>query len=319
MRNRRFEMTQGSPQRSRRRRQLRLAQRYLAYARDRQLHPRCLPVNTFWVDARPNFGDDMVPRILAAQGIAAESASPADVELAAIGSILEMLPRSFSGYVWGSGQMMDAPIEPFTGTPTFLAVRGHLTRAHLGLDATTPVGDPGLLAGDVIAAQHRPTEGVAIVPHYHHIGSAWHRRLLAEGSGQRPTRWIDVRRTPEEVVREIGRSAAVVTTSLHGLIVADALGVPVVWGAPAPDIGGGDFKFRDHESVFGEPGSRRASIDVTPLPQLLRMAERVDAGRVEDLKAGLTTALRTFIDARAEQRISPLRLPLQRVLARRRL
>ena len=294
-----------------------MAQRYVAYAAHRRLHPTCVPVNTFWVEARPNFGDDMVPRLLAAQGIAAESASPEDVELAAIGSILEMLPRSFSGYVWGSGQMMDEQMESFTGEPTFLAVRGHLTRAHLGLDEGTPVGDPGLLAGDVFGARRQRTEGVAVVPHYHHIGSPWHRRLLAEGNGRIPARWVDVRRPPEEVVREIGRSAAVVTTSLHGLIVADALGVPAVWGTPAPDLGGGDFKFRDHESVFGEVGSRRAPVDRTPLPQLLRVADRVDGNRVEMLKEGLTRALGTFIDAHVERRISPLCLPLRRVLDRR--
>jgi hypothetical protein len=37
-----------------------------------------------------------------------------------------------------------------------------------------------------------------------------------------------------------------VTSSLHGLIAAEAYGVPVVWVQPSGRLRGGEFKFRDY-------------------------------------------------------------------------
>lgn len=307
-------MKQGSPQRSRLRRRLRLAQRYISYATNSDFYPTCLPAKVFWVDARPNFGDDMVPGILARQGIAAESCDPVEAELAAIGSILEMLPRSFSGYVWGSGQMMDHAMVPFAGSPTFLAVRGRLTRGHLGLDESVALGDPGLLVDNKeFHVQARSRRGVAVVPHYHHIGSHWHKRLLSEGRNNNLTHWVDVRKSPSYVIRRIAQSEAVVTTSLHGLIVADAVQVPAVWGTPAPDIGGGDFKFRDYESAFELDGMRKAPVDTLSLEELLDVAHPVDRDRLEFIQCGLRDAIRPFTEARASSMCSPMVLPMKRL------
>jgi hypothetical protein len=43
----------------------------------------------------------------------------------------------------------------------------------------------------------------------------------------------------------------VISSSLHGLIVADSLGIPNVWLRLSPDVLGGDYKFKDYYSVFG--------------------------------------------------------------------
>jgi hypothetical protein len=43
----------------------------------------------------------------------------------------------------------------------------------------------------------------------------------------------------------------VLSSSLHGLIAADALGVPNAWIGLSDALRGGDFKFRDYYGVFG--------------------------------------------------------------------
>jgi hypothetical protein len=47
-----------------------------------------------------------------------------------------------------------------------------------------------------------------------------------------------------------------VTTSLHGLVTADAYGIPATWTVLDPPLGGGSFKFHDYESVV-TPGATR--------------------------------------------------------------
>lgn len=38
--------------------------------------------------------------------------------------------------------------------------------------------------------------------------------------------------------------------SLHGLVVADALGIPNIWIEPTPSMAGGRFKFDDYFSTL---------------------------------------------------------------------
>ena len=52
------------------------------------------------------------------------------------------------------------------------------------------------------------------------------------------------------MVEAIASCEVVLSQSLHGLIVADALGVPNVWIAPTGDMVGGRFKFDDYFSTL---------------------------------------------------------------------
>ena len=70
---------------------------------------------------------------------------------------------------------------------------------------------------------------------------------------------IDVRNGPDRVVREIASCAAVLSTSLHGLIVADAYDIPAAWATLAPDLMGGTFKFHDYESNVTAGAARAGS------------------------------------------------------------
>ena len=208
-------------------------------------------VPAYWWDGHPNFGDDLTPWLLPNYGVLPIHRVASRARLAGVGSILEFLPADWSGVVWGSGLMHGEP-HPLKNARV-LAVRGHLTRELVGAPDDVALGDPGILVGRLRPRPERRWD-VALVPHGHHRSHAPFL-ALAETAGYR-VRVVNVHQTAERVVREIGASRAVVTTSLHGLVTADAYGIPAVWTTLEPPLGGGAFKFHDYESVI-TPGATR--------------------------------------------------------------
>jgi len=208
-------------------------------------------VPAHWWDGHPNFGDDLTPWLLPNYGVLPIHRVASRARLAGVGSILEFLPADWDGVVWGSGLMHGEP--HLLPRARVLAVRGHLTRELIGAPDGVALGDPGILV-----ARHRPRLeqrwNVALVPHGHHRSHVPFL-ALAESAGPR-VRVVNVHQSAERVVREIAASEVVITTSLHGLVTADAYGIPAVWTTLDPPLGGGAFKFHDYESVV-TPGTSR--------------------------------------------------------------
>ncbi|WP_400997710.1 polysaccharide pyruvyl transferase family protein [Agromyces sp. GXQ0307] len=211
-----------------------------------------------WWDGHPNFGDDLTPWLLPEYGIAPVHRIAGKARLAGVGSILEFLPEDFDGAVWGSGLMYGRP-HPLPNAKV-LAVRGHLTRDLIGAPADVALGDPGIL---VARRTRRPRTrwDVALVPHGHHRS---HRPFMsmADASGLK-VHVVNVHQPAARVVREIASAEAVVTTSLHGLVTADAFGIPATWTMLEPPLSGGPFKFHDYESVVTPGDSRFRAFDET--------------------------------------------------------
>jgi len=184
-------------------------------------------VKAYWYRRVPNFGDLLTEWLLAKHGVPVEWAPPRQAELVGAGSILQTLPRWYSGVVWGSGHIKRRATLP---NAHVLALRGPLT----GL---APLyADPGLLAGkDVPVTAEHP---VGVIAHY--------ITPLAVDGYQ-----IDVQADPDTVIREAAKCERIVSSSLHGLILADSLGIPNMWIYSDKVVGGG-FKFRDYAASFGE-------------------------------------------------------------------
>jgi hypothetical protein len=235
-------------------------------------------VPAHWWDGHPNFGDDLTPWLLPNYGVLPIHRVASRARLAGVGSILEFLPSDWNGVVWGSGLMRGEP-HPLEKARV-LAVRGHLTRELIGAPDDVALGDPGILAGRLRPRPERRWD-VALVPHGHHRSHAPFL-ALAETAGLR-VRVVNVHHTAERVIREIGASGAIITTSLHGLVTADAYGIPTAWTMLEPPLGGGAFKFRDYESVV-TPGATRFV--------------QFDAGvSLVDLVAGTRAASRETVEA----------------------
>jgi hypothetical protein len=159
------------------------------------------------------------------------------------GSILGHIRKKRSALVWGAGAIK--PDICFPAPKKIYAVRGPLSREicrRQGYDCPSVFGDPGLLMPlffkpDNIDIDKR----VGVIPHFKDY------ELVERILGRTPDlHIIDVRRPVEEVIRDILTCKATISTSLHGLIVSHAYGVPSAWAIASDNIIGGEFKFRDY-------------------------------------------------------------------------
>lgn len=256
------------------------------------------PISLFWWRNVPNFGDAISPlvvRHLSGRPIA--HAGPKGAELFAIGSILQLARRAYQEggarrpVIWGSG-MLAAVNRDFLPHVDIAAVRGPVSAALLKLEGV-PMGDPGLLIFDVIAAPAR-TDRIGIVPHHTLVDDP----ALADVLRDPAFVLIDPRGDAVEVVKQIASCAHVFASSLHGLIVADAYGVPNTWVAPT---GQGWLKYHDYAASVG-----RALI-APILPQdILARAGKPDQpvsayqGGIDAARAALTQSFPAHLRAASE-------------------
>lgn len=203
--------------------------------------PGAIPV--WWHVGRPNFGDDINPTFFRRVGerpvrFAIDRDRP---HLFGAGSILERAtPASI---VCGSG-LLRPPVGPLADAE-IVAVRGALSLAACRRPEGVWLGDPLVLV-DAFAPQTAKRHRFGFVPHVRST-PRW-RRLNAGRRHLIHPGW-----RPWRVIEEIASCDVVFSQSLHGLIVADALGIPNVWVAPADSMTGGRFKFDDYFSTLDAP------------------------------------------------------------------
>jgi pyruvyltransferase len=238
-------------------------EKLVRFTRWRLAPQHCLPL--WWHVGRPNFGDDINPTFFGMVSgqctrFASDRRRP---HLLGAGSILERAtPMSI---VCGSG-LLQPPRCRIRPEPTLVAVRGERSLAAFAPRSDVFLGDPVVLV-DAWVARGEVRHRFGLVPHVR-SASRW-RQLNTRG-----LHLIDPGLPPWQVVEEIGACETVLSQSLHGLIVADALGVPNVWIAPSRDMVGDRFKFDDYFStldvarecvpesraVFDAPGSFAAGV-----------------------------------------------------------
>ena len=212
-------------------------------------------------DGKPNFGDALSPMIIErVLGRPTVWAPQVSCDMAAIGSILSgILQRSWKRWlslrfspvhVWGSGfiRAPEARELATRGALKIHAVRGHATRAGLSMPDDTALGDPGLLVGHLLDRPVAKTSSWAIVPHTVDRDMAVIRGLKA----CTPHAVVaDLAGDPDECLRTIAGAEFVISTSLHGLITADALGIPSIWAKMSGRVSGDRYKFGDYYSALG--------------------------------------------------------------------
>lgn len=204
-----------------------------------------------------------------------------DTTYLAVGSILGA--ACMDSIVWGSGLMDQRTLFP---RPRRIdAVRGPLTREvvlALGYECPEVYGDPGLLLPLFVEpAKDRKESLVGVVPHFRDLEGATERFAGREADG---IRLIDVRRPIDEIVEAITGCEAVVSSSLHGLIVAHAYGVPTGHVDLGQNLMGDGMKFADHYAALGLPAppelSRGLERSVDELASFARDQPVPDPGTV---------------------------------------
>ena len=207
------------------------------------------PIKLHWWKAVPNFGDALSQLVVAhVSGREVQHTGPKRAELWALGSLMHVLRQNrdeFKGrpIVWGTGQLGHVPRDVVEHIGIAL-LRGPLGAALLGVEARQ-FGDPGLLVKDVLGPAPARQDVIGLVPHHTQIEDpALHAHLQREPR----LKLIDPREPCEAVCLDIAACAHVISSSLHGLIVADAYGVPNTWMHPGTQS---HFKYYDYAASVG--------------------------------------------------------------------
>jgi hypothetical protein len=161
-----------------------------------------------------------------------------------IGSILTNVNHKC--IVWGSGIVSKAyPIKK----AKFLAVRGPQTRNHLvsqGYDVPEVFGDPAILLPKYYNPKIEKEYAIGIIPHYTDFN-----KVKGFYRNEDSILLIDLMTNDvEETTNAFLKCKKIVSSSLHGVIVAHAYGIPAVWQKFSSDVFGDNIKYQDYfESV----------------------------------------------------------------------
>lgn len=172
--------------------------------------------------------------------------------LRAIGSVLGS--ANWQSYIWGSGSIDGNPPRSRLDPQKIRAVRGVLTREMLygcGYPIeSVPLGDPAVLLPRYYSKERVATTfRVGVVPHFSDMD------ILLNGNIVVPKDCfvIDVAQDPETFIDSLLKCDFIVSSSLHGLILADAYGIPNVWASFSDRLLGGEFKFMDYYTTTDSP------------------------------------------------------------------
>ena len=221
-------------------------------------------LKTFWwrwkYPHRLNFGDELTaPLLERLTGRRVTWAAPDRCDIVGAGSVVQMILRrqgENQPRVWGSGFIREPAPGEKPARLDLLAVRGRSTLGRVENLAPREIalGDPGILAPLLLDGRVKKRYALGVIPHYHDVSSPVVAQLRALGAG---VRIIDVAWTPQEVAREIAACDAVLSSSLHGLVVSDALGVPNAHIRLSTKPQGGLYKFHDYYSAYPGPDRYR--------------------------------------------------------------
>lgn len=212
-------------------------------------------IKAYWWTELPNFGDALSPLLLERfADIKVEWAPISKAEIASIGSIIEHVPPLWDGVIVGSGRLLESSLIHVVSmhgkvSAKILSLRGPLTSR--GIPGQYTHGDPGILADELVGPQKKKYD-LGILPHWQdtELVARFQKLIPAAHS----IKVIDPAHDALTVVREIGSCRRLVTSSLHGMIVADAFGMPRRVEACAKMMrDGGDFKFRDYSASIKTP------------------------------------------------------------------
>ena len=161
-----------------------------------------------------------------------------------IGSILANVNHKC--IVWGSG-IINREIK--IKKATFLAVRGPQTRKYLlelGYEVPEVYGDPALLLPRYFHPKVEKKYQYGLVPHYNDY------QLIEKWFENRSDiLLIDMMTNDiESKTIEFLQCEKIISSSLHGIIIAHTYGIPAVWQKFSDKVFGDDIKYQDYmESV----------------------------------------------------------------------
>jgi exoV-like protein len=173
--------------------------------------------------------------------------------------------------VWGSGFLSNDDKFKLKEKPKkVLAVRGKLSRQFLleqGVECPEVYGDPALLLPLFYKAHKKKRYKLGVVAHIYDESNPLVQGLKGNNdviiiSLQSYDNWL-------HVIDKISECELILSSSLHGIIVSDAYGIPNAWVEFSDKVIGNGFKFRDYFSSvsknISEPIRITTPIDINNL------------------------------------------------------
>lgn len=178
-------------------------------------------------------------------------------KLVAVGSVMSKVKEG--DVVWGTGCMHG---KPYPCKAKFLAVRGPLTREMIvGSEVPEIYGDPALLLPLIYNPQIAKTKKVGYIPHY------------VDKPSFHPSKIIDVALPWKEFINKVLECEYIISSSLHGIVIAEAYGIPAEWAEYSDKVIGKGFKFRDY--LLGTGREAQGPGKFPPIPNLPEIQEKL--------------------------------------------
>lgn len=255
-------------------------------------------VKVHWGRGLNNFGDCLQPDTLRYYGLTpvyVPSIDKSDVIMA--GSILQLIGKDYEGYIIGTG---GDEISYSFQNARILAVRGELTRNKITLMEgvnNCELGDCGLLVKLVYPRNVLKKYRIGIVPHFVDLKNQAIYRLLKKYPHE--ILMISPLQKPSKVIEQIKSCKCILSSSLHGLIVADSFGIPSkrwVDRLTMPDVEFHDYKFKDYYSSLGKIHQPLLLTGYETIEELENHAEFAPKERVDQMIGQLDKAMRQFVN-----------------------
>jgi len=202
----------------------------------------------YWARLR-NWGDQVTPIIAETLSGMKVQHSTKEGKYVSTGSILEHTREN--DVIWGTGSMFERPARLPKGL-SFHAVRGPLTRKVVmkqGFKCPPVYGDPAILMPYIYKVPREEIQWkIGIIPHY------VDKKHVAHLQYQHPdVRILDIQAGIKDLMKAVAKCKVILSSSLHGVILAEAMGKKACYVQMDNKVVGGDFKFKDYYASTDRP------------------------------------------------------------------
>ena len=202
-------------------------------------------IKAFWHKTK-NVGDTLTPILLEYfTGEKVEFTERNEQgKLVGVGSIISGVRDN--DIVWGAGCISETENIRQYQNVKYLAVRGKLTEKKLGITCGV-YGDPALLLPLLYNPKIEKKYKVGFIPHYADKNHPFVNKIKNDEG----VKIIDIKQDYKTFIDEVLSCKDIVSSSLHGIIIAEAYGIPAMWLKLSDLVLGNGFKFMDYLSGTG--------------------------------------------------------------------
>lgn len=248
-----------------------------------------------------NIGDLLAPYIVehVTQRPTVSARSTEHSYLLSIGSLLQTTTRR--SFVWGTGLIHPSAGIGDPDARRVLAVRGKLTYAELVRNGVrvgdVPFGDPAFLIPRLLqqGGSASPRFPLGLVPHFVDRDHPF----FLEAAKDPSIKVLDVCDPADVFFAELASCGAIASTSLHGLVFGEALGLPTLWLEVSDKVLGERFKFADWFSLAANPQAAPLGPDAFTSPA--EIVTRCEPREIEIDTEALVRALTPEVIAECRQ------------------